>query len=82
MSDEAATVLVTGGSGYIGGWCVIELLKRGHRVKTTVRILAREGEARAAIGKATDPGNRLSFHAADLTADAGWDAQLEHRCNV
>ena len=77
MSDEAATVLVTGGSGYIGGWCVIELLKRGHRVKTTVRILAREGEARAAIGKATDPGNRLSFHAADLTADAGWDAAAE-----
>ena len=77
MSDEAATVLVTGGSGYIGGWCVIELLKRGHRVKTTVRNLAREGEVRAAIAKATDPGNRLSFHAADLTADAGWDEAAE-----
>jgi dihydroflavonol-4-reductase len=77
MSDEAATVLVTGGSGYIGGWCMIELLKRGHRVKTTVRNLAREPDVRAAIAKATDPGNRLSFHAADLTADAGWDEAAE-----
>jgi len=77
MSDEAATVLVTGGSGYIGGWCVIELLKRGCRVKTTVRNLAREADVRAAIAKATDPGNRLSFHAADLMADAGWDEAAE-----
>jgi dihydroflavonol-4-reductase len=27
-------VLVTGGSGFLGGWCVIELLRRGHTVKT------------------------------------------------
>ena len=29
------------------------------------------------LGKLTDPGNRLSFHAANLTADAGWDAAVE-----
>src|ERR1700677_748489 len=76
MADEngtKGTVLVTGGSGYIGGWCVIGLLQQGYRVKTTVRSLAREGEVRAALGKVVDAGDRLSFHAADLTADAGWD---------
>ena len=26
------TVLVTGGSGYIGGWCVASLLQRGYVV--------------------------------------------------
>ena len=72
MAGEA-TVLVTGGSGYIGGWCVIQLLQQGYRVRTTVRNLAREAEVRATIGKAVDPGDRLTFHAVDLTADAGWD---------
>jgi thioester reductase-like protein len=26
--DPGQTVLVTGGSGFLGGWCVIELLRR------------------------------------------------------
>ncbi len=76
MSDNQ-TVLVTGGSGYIGGWCVAALLERGYQVRTTVRGLAREGAVRAAIATVVDPGDRLTFHAADLTADAGWDAAAE-----
>ncbi len=68
------TVLVTGGSGYIGSWCVIGLLQQGYTVRTTVRSLAREAAVRAAIGTVVDPQDRLSFHAADLTSDAGWDA--------
>ena len=73
MPDEPKTVLVTGGSGFLGSWCAIELLRRGHRVRTTVRDLAREPEVRAAIGSQVDPGERLSFFAADLGADAGWE---------
>jgi nucleoside-diphosphate-sugar epimerase len=71
---DGETVLVTGGSGYIGGWCVASLLQRGYVVRTTVRDLSKEPAARAAVGKITDPGNRLSFHAANLTDDDGWDA--------
>jgi nucleoside-diphosphate-sugar epimerase len=67
------TVLVTGGSGFIGGWCVASLLQRGYVVRTTVRDLGKEAAARAAIATVTDPGNRLSFHRADLLADDGWD---------
>ncbi|HZZ70424.1 MAG TPA: NAD-dependent epimerase/dehydratase family protein [Phenylobacterium sp.] len=67
------TVLVTGGSGYIGGWCVAGLLQQGYVVRTTVRDLAKEAAVRASLAKIVDPGNRLSFHAANLTADAGWD---------
>lgn len=68
------TVLVTGGSGFIGGWCIIRLLEQGYTVRTTVRSLVREQSVRAALGRAVDVEDRLTFHAAELTADAGWDA--------
>ena len=71
--DGKGVVLVTGGSGYIGSWCVIGLLQQGYVVRTTIRSLAREAEARARIAKVVDPGNRLSFHACDLMSDEGWD---------
>jgi nucleoside-diphosphate-sugar epimerase len=71
------TVLVTGGSGYIGGWCIAGLLQQGYVVRTTLRDLSKEAAVRASLAKVTDPGNRLSFHAANLTADAGWDAAAE-----
>jgi nucleoside-diphosphate-sugar epimerase len=71
---DKATVLVTGGSGFIGGWCVIGLLQQGYTVRTTVRDLSREGAVRAALAKAVDAQDRLRFYAANLTSDAGWDA--------
>lgn len=71
-AEETKTVLVTGGSGYLGGWCVVELLRRGYRVRTTVRDLAREAEVRAAVATQVDAGDRLTVHAADLLDDAGW----------
>ncbi|MEA2216659.1 MAG: hypothetical protein QOK19_2220 [Solirubrobacteraceae bacterium] len=71
------TVLVTGGSGFLGGWCIVELLQRGYSVRTTIRDLAREGEVRAAVGSQLDPGDRLTVLAADLTQDEGWAEAVE-----
>jgi len=68
------TVLVTGGSGFIGGWCIIALLQRGYAVRTTVRNLDRETRVRANLSKVVGVQDRLGFYAADLTSDAGWDA--------
>jgi dihydroflavonol-4-reductase len=71
---ESKTVLVTGGSGFLGGWCLVELLRRGYRVRTTVRDLSREPEVRTALGaEIGDPGDRLEFLAADLNSDDGWE---------
>lgn len=71
------TVLVTGGSGFVGGWAVAELLKRGYSVRTTVRSLDKEARVRSAIAIETNAGQDLSFFAADLMTDAGWDEAVE-----
>lgn len=71
MSDEL--VLVTGGSGFIGSYCILQLLAAGYRVRATVRNLKREGEMRTMLKEGgAERGDRLSFVAADLEKDAGW----------
>jgi len=71
-TGETKTVLVSGGSGFLGGWCVVELLRRGYAVRATVRDLAREGEVRSMVASQVDAGERLTLLAADLRADEGW----------
>lgn len=66
-------VLVTGGTGYLAGWCLVELLRRGYRVRTTIRSPGREAAVRVAVGAQVDLGDRLTFEVADLTADVGWE---------
>ena len=66
----SARVLVTGGSGYIAGVLIRQLLANGWQVNTTVRDLKRE----PALRRLLDVGGseQLRCFAADLTADAGW----------
>jgi dihydroflavonol-4-reductase len=70
-------VLVTGGSGFIGAHCILQLLNAGYRVRTTVRSAARRDDVRAMleVGGAV-PGEALSFAAADLESDTGWPAAV------
>ncbi len=70
MAEESTkTVLVTGGSGYIAGETIRQLLARGWTVHTTVRNLSREAPLRAQLGGTPET---LRFFAADLMDDAGW----------
>jgi len=72
----ADTVLVSGGSGYIAGFLIRQLVAEGWMVHTTVRSLAREAAVRQLL--AVDD-SRVKFFAADLNADAGW-AQAAAGC--
>jgi dihydroflavonol-4-reductase len=69
-----ARVLVTGGTGFVGVHCLIQLLAAGHETRATVRDLARESDLRAMLrqGGADDVGKRLTLFRADLNSDAGW----------
>lgn len=66
----AETVLVTGGTGYVGGWAIVALLEAGYDVRTTIRRASKEDAVRDAVGE------RVGFAIADLTEDGGWDAAM------
>lgn len=66
-------VLVTGGSGFIAGHCILQLLERGYLVRTTLRSLAKQAAVRSVLEDAgMVHGDNLSFVAADLTRDDAW----------
>jgi nucleoside-diphosphate-sugar epimerase len=64
---------VTGGSGFIASHTIVQLLAAGHRVRTSVRSLGREGGVRAMLKEGgAEAADQVSFIAADLESDAGW----------
>jgi nucleoside-diphosphate-sugar epimerase len=68
-----ATILVTGGTGFIACHSILQLLGENHRVRTTIRSLTREADVRGMLKQGgVEPSDRLSFFAADLQSDAGW----------
>lgn len=52
-------VLVTGGSGYIAGFLIRQLLETGWEVHTTIRDLKREVEVRRWLQVDNDPSVAL-----------------------
>lgn len=65
----AGQVFVSGGSGYIAGFLIRQLIAEGWQVNTTIRNLAREADVR---GWLNVDNSKLKFFAADLLSDDGW----------
>ena len=74
----SSPVLVTGGSGFIAGHCILQLLDAGRSVRATLRSTSREASVRETLQQAGATNlDRLEFVAADLTSDDGWDAAMD-----
>ncbi|KFL25009.1 hypothetical protein JP74_21870 [Devosia sp. 17-2-E-8] len=73
MSD---LVLLTGISGFLGGHVALQLLRRGFRVRGSVRDLGKAEKVRATMARHGADIDRLEFVALDLLADAGWREAL------
>jgi nucleoside-diphosphate-sugar epimerase len=70
--NEELRVLVTGASGYIGGHCVVDLLRRGYRVRGTVRGPGKRAGVERLADRAPGSQGRLEIVEADLANDRGW----------
>ena len=76
--DKNETVLVTGGTGFVGLHILLQLLQQGYTVRTTVRSLKSKDRILSTL-KAhgiMDVG-RLSFTEAELTGDARWPEAMQ-----
>jgi dihydroflavonol-4-reductase len=76
VAPSPGTVLVTGGTGFIGGWCIADLVAKGYTVRATVRDLTRSGQVTEAISRTVDRKPAIEFVTADLNADDGWDQAM------
>ncbi|TIX51156.1 NAD-dependent epimerase/dehydratase family protein [Alteraurantiacibacter aquimixticola] len=73
-----ANVLVTGGTGFVGGHQIVRLLSDGNRVRATLRNASQADELRDMVRVAgVDDVGRLEFAEADLAYDDGWPQALK-----
>ncbi len=67
-------VLVTGATGFIAKHIIVELLRQGFAVRATVRDYLKTQPVLRTIESTGSDVADLSFAAADLESDDGWDA--------
>ena len=72
--EKKKTVLVTGGSGFVGGHCIVQLLQKGYTVKTTIRAMSKKNTVLEILKNGgIDSFGQISFVEADLSENKNWD---------
>ena len=78
MNNSNTTVLVTGGTGFVGSHIILQLLQQGFQVRTTLRTISRKNEI-IEMMEASGIGNlsNLSFFETDLLKDKNWNEAVK-----
>jgi nucleoside-diphosphate-sugar epimerase len=77
--ENAGVVLVTGGSGFLSGHIILQLLQKGYSVRTTLRSLEKKGKVLKMLREngIESPENKISFVETELTDDTNWDEAMK-----
>jgi len=71
--ESKKTVLVTGGTGFVGMHIVLQLLQKGYQVRTTLRSLKNKDKVIEMLKEnGISSFDKLSFIEAELTKDGNW----------
>jgi nucleoside-diphosphate-sugar epimerase len=64
MKNSDQLVLVTGGTGFVGIHCIVQLLQQGYTVRTTIRSMKRKQEVLDMLHEAgiRRAGNKTSMN--------------------
>ncbi len=76
---KTATVLVTGGTGYVASWLVKDLLEQGHHVRTTVRNKQKTDKYQHLLDIEKGLPGKLTVYEADLLKEGSFDEAV-HGC--
>jgi len=75
--ENKETVLVTGGTGFVGLQLILQLLQQGYLVRTTVRsLLSKDKVINTLKAHGISFFDRLSFVEAELTNDDNWEKAM------
>ncbi|MDR7131829.1 nucleoside-diphosphate-sugar epimerase [Algoriphagus sp. 4150] len=78
MMENKGTVLVTGGTGFVGMRIILQLLERGYQVRTTIRNRKSIAKVKSALSTNNIASfERLSYEEAELTEDTNWARAME-----
>lgn len=76
--NSKETVLVTGGSGFVGGHAIVQLLQKGYQIKTTIRSMSKKDTVIEILKNGGIYNfDNLEFVEADLSDDKNWDKAAE-----
>ena len=73
---DMKTILVTGGTSFIGKHCIAELIKSKFKVRTTIRDINDSKHIKSDIESYLNRKIDIKFYQADLTKDDDWDEPI------
>jgi Nucleoside-diphosphate-sugar epimerases len=72
------TVLVTGGTGFVGVHIILQLLQKGYKVKTTLRSISSKNKVIDTLkSNGITTFDNLTFVEADLSKDDNWEVAMK-----